>query len=147
MTAPEIHTALQRYWPESEAWLYIKELRVATGYSAGAGQRIDAYVINCWPSNFTKRISVEIKVTKGDFKAELKWPLKREPAYRFSNELYFAAPLGLLDHATIPPDAGLLEVAPDGQVTVALPAPWHDGDNPSWVFVASLARTAAKRFA
>lgn len=144
MTANEIHTALQKLWPKDKGqWAYIKELRVATGYSSGATQFIDAWVINCWPSMLTQRIAIEIKVSRGDFKHEMNHPLKRTAAYRLSNEMYFAVPKGLVALSEVPPDMGLIEVDA-GVATISHEAPWHDGESPSWLFVASLARKVLK---
>jgi hypothetical protein len=143
--AIDIHRALETLWPtKSGEWAILKEMRVATGYASGATQFIDAWVINCWPSKNLHRIAVEIKVSRADFNHELDRPLKRAAAYRLSNEFYFAVPAGLVTPAEIPHDCGLIEVGPDGVAKITLEAPYHDGEPPSWLFVASLARRISK---
>lgn len=144
VTSSDIHRALKGLWPKQNAWVCIKELRVATGYASGATQFIDAWFINCWPSNGVRRISVEIKVSKGDFKDEMAKPLKRMAAYRMSNELYLAVPKGLVMLHEVPPDMGLVEVDAAGVATITLEAPWHDGESASWLFVASLVRNHSR---
>ena len=144
MKADEIHEALRKLWPDVKGeWAYLKEMRVATGYASGATQFIDAWVINCWPSKLTQRIAVEIKVSRGDFKHEVNYPLKRTAAYRLANELYLAVPKGLVSLLEVPVDMGLIEVD-EGVATIVHDAPWHDGESPSWMFVASLARRVFK---
>lgn len=58
-------------------WLFLRELRVGTGRRNGNVQRLDAFALNSLPHTAMKRVCYEVKVSRADFLAELKHPLKR----------------------------------------------------------------------
>ena len=111
-----------------------------------------------------KRICYEIKMSRGDFRTELKNPLKRRIGMRFSNEFYFVTPAGMLDVHEVPPHCGLIEVGraesldewkevlkrqagffhydPETRdfCVMIVPAPWRETPGPTWELVASMMR-------
>jgi hypothetical protein len=104
-----------------------------------------------------------VKISRADFLAERKHPLKRRIGMRYSNEFYFVTPAGLVDIAEIPAECGLVEA---GLATpeewkrlagrqagffsfdadtrqycmIAVPAPWRDTPGPTWQLVAAMLR-------
>ena len=91
-------------------WMFLRELRVGTGHRGEVLQRLDAFALNCLPHNGMRRICYEIKISRADFSAELKKPLKKKVGMRYSNEFYFVAPGGLLAAEEIPVACGLVEI-------------------------------------
>jgi hypothetical protein len=144
-------------------WIFLRELRVGTGFRSSAGQRLDAFALNCLAHTSMKRVCYEVKTSRADFLCEIKQPLKRRIGLRYSNEFYFVAPAGLLNISEVPIECGLVEV---GFVTenernvlplhsghllhfdathgtycrVTVPAPWRETPGPTWQFVAGMLR-------
>ena len=144
-------------------WLFLRELRVGTGRRNSSAQRLDAFALNCLPYLAMKRVCYEVKISRADFRCELKHPLKRRIGMRYSNEFYFVVPGQMLTLAEIPPECGLVEI---GQATfeqwkrlmprhagffhfdsareiycmITVPAPWRDTPGPTWEFAAAMLR-------
>ncbi len=150
-------------------WLFLRELRLGTGHRNNFGQRLDAFALNCLPHLAMKRVCYEVKISRGDFLAELKKPLKRRMGLRYSNEFYFVTPPGLLDASEIPVDCGLIEAGPvtgDEWRTLAVqhaghfhfdsergaycatvaPALWRDTPGPTWQFTAAMLRNLRRHY-
>lgn len=139
MTAAEICDYLRdRY--QLDEWVLFFELRAGTGYAYKVDQRVDAWVMNTWPSKDLIKLAFEIKISRNDFLRELKHPEKREYAMSISNRFYFLTPQGLVSPEEVPADCGLIEVALDGQFKTVREAPLRKIEQPEWLFIASLAR-------
>lgn len=143
-------------------WIFLRELRVGTGVRTGAGQRLDAFALNCLVHKGMVRICYEVKVSRSDFLCEMKQPLKRRVGLRYSNEFYFVTPVGLLNIPEVPIECGLIEVGDFMTVDksavaeaenmihfepncntycrVTVPAPWRESPGPTWQFVAGMMR-------
>jgi len=144
-------------------WLFFRELRVGTGRRNGNRQRLDAFALNTLPHTAMKRVCYEVKVSRADFLAELKHPLKRRIGMRYSNEFYFVTPADLVHVNEIPADCGLVEAGvaapgewkrlmarhagcfsfdPDSRhyCLVTVPAPWRETPGPTWQLVAAMLR-------
>jgi hypothetical protein len=153
----------------SSEWIFLRELRVGTGFRNGAAQRLDAFALNCLAHTSMKRVCYEIKTSRADFLCEIKQPLKRRIGLRYSNEFYFVAAAGLLNSSEIPIECGLVEVglftdadrrsafAPTGNLIhfdachgaycrITVPAPWRETPGPTWQFVAGMLRNQQKSF-
>lgn len=152
----------------SSEWIFLRELRVGTGFQGSAAQRLDAFALNCLAHNSMKRICYEVKISRADFLSEMKQPLKRRIGLRYSNEFYFVTPPGLLHASEIPVECGLLEAGLfpsdrhepvmsraepvlhfDGDrrlyCRVTLRAPWRETPGPTWQFVAGMLRNQRMR--
>lgn len=150
-------------------WIFLRELRVGTGFRNGAAQRLDAFALNCFAHTSMKRVCYEVKISRADFLSEMKQPLKRRIGLRYSNEFYFVAPAGLLSTSEIPIECGLVEVGlftnedrqsvftPAGEFMhfdavhntycrITVPAPWRETPGPTWQFVAGMLRNQQKSF-
>ena len=110
ITAEDVISALRLRHPFQE-WAFFTEFNVMTGYSNGL---IDAMAINLWRSSKFLRIAYEVKVSRGDFLLELRKPLKRRSALKWSNQFYFVVPKGLVKNGELPEEAGLIEVVSNG---------------------------------
>jgi hypothetical protein len=146
MDSKQIHKALREmYAVAGDGSAYIEEFRAGTGYQPGSERYLDAWVIGCYPSSGMVKTAIEVKISRSDFAREIKQPKKRDSALRISNLFYFAAPKGLIAEKDLPDECGLIEVdALTGKAAVTVEAPYRETCVPSWVFVASLARRAAK---
>ncbi|HTU47344.1 MAG TPA: hypothetical protein VMF91_19935 [Bryobacteraceae bacterium] len=154
---------------KSSEWIFLRELRVGTGFHGSAAQRLDAFALNCLPHTSMRRVCYEVKMSRADFLCEMKQPLKRRIGLRYSNEFYFVTPPGLLKTAELPIECGLVEVGtftheeraiPDAQsgtlvhfepshrtyCRVTVPAPWRETPGPTWQFVAGMLRNQQKAF-
>jgi hypothetical protein len=148
--------------PLTSEWIFLRELRVGAGVRAGAGQRLDAFALNCFVHKGMVRVCYEVKVSRADFLCEMKRPLKRRIGLRYSNEFYFVTPVGLLNITEVPIECGLIEVGSFGDAEkravtepenmlhfepnhnnycgVTVPAPWRESPGPTWQFVAGMMR-------
>jgi len=96
--------------PRASEWIFLRELRVGTGFRNSAAQRLDAFALNCFAHTSMKRVCYELNTSRADFLCEMKQPLKRRIGLRYSNEFYFVTPAGLLNTSEIPIECGLVEV-------------------------------------
>lgn len=134
----------------SAKWACFPELRVGTGYARNARtadveSRIDFLAMPLWPGSGDGVTAYEIKVSRSDFLHELKQPLKRRPALRYSNLLYFCATEGLIKSPEVPVECGLIEVSPTGVMKVVVPAPWRETFMPTNTFLMSICRRVASQ--
>ena len=153
----------------SSEWIFLRELRVGTGFQRSAAQRLDGFALNCLAHTSMKRVCYEVKTSRADFLCELRQPLKRRIGLRYSNEFYFVAPAGLLNMAEIPVECGLIEIGAltDEQRSamlartgtffhfdqdhgvycgITIPAPWRETPGPTWQFVAGMLRNQQRAF-
>jgi len=152
MATWQVIDALKRRHQQPE-WIFVEELRLGTGYgrmnipghskAVTHEQRIDAFVLNCYPSRKNERWAYEIKVSRGDFIHELKQPDKRVGAMHISNRFYFAAPEGLIKTEELPDMCGLMEVRGD-TTRIVVKAPWRESCDPYWPLVAAIGRSLLK---
>jgi hypothetical protein len=129
---------LKRY--QDKKWIVLPELRIGSGFGSASEQRIDCWVMSAYPSEHMVKLAFEIKVSRSDFLNELKKPMKRRWALRYSHYFYFVTPPGLLKPTELPLEAGLMEPDARGGLAVITEAPQRDAFPPSWLLVASIAR-------
>jgi len=150
-------------------WIFLRELRVGTGFHGNAAQRLDAYALNCLPHTSMRRVCYEVKISRADFLCEIKQPLKRRIGLRYSNEFYFVTPAGLLNTSELPIECGLVEIGAFDQdersivhaqpgtlvhfeanhttyCRVTVPALWRETPGPTWQFLAGMLRNQQKAF-
>lgn len=148
-TVAEILTALRglhrNYAHSNDAWAFFDELRLGTGFRRDSAQSVDAFAISLWPSKGWASYAYEIKVSRADFRKELREPLKRRAALRYSNMFWFVTQEGLVKPEEVPIECGLMEVRtmvpePFWHAHVIVPAPWRDVPPPTWNLFASVAR-------
>jgi hypothetical protein len=134
MKANDIEQAIRK----DPGYFWIPQCRVGCGFGDDGERTVDLWGIS------TKRpynhLSIEIKVSRGDFFRDVKNPLKQRRSRMMANQFWFAAPVGLLTAADLPIWGGLMEVDEFGNVRYEVPAPWFDSSPPTWSFVASIVR-------
>lgn len=110
MKTDEVLSVLCKSRYGERAWACLREVGDATGFSCK--RHVDLVAIGLWPSRGMEIHGVEAKVTRGDWKKELKDPEKAEQGFRrFCDRWYVAAPAGIVPIAELPPTWGLLEVS------------------------------------
>lgn len=68
------------------------------------------------------RVAYEVKVSRADFRQEIKKPEKRALAMELTHLFFFATPKGLVKPAEVPEGCGLVEIDDDGRVRVRVPS-------------------------
>ena len=161
VTTADIRKYLEDKYSDQDKYLALPEVRPYAGYGAGRTERyLDFWVLCCYPSERHARTTYEIKVSRGDFRKEIKDPMKRRMGLALSNYFYFITPPLLVKPEEVPEDCGLIEVywterqkrwndpastyeALAGSVVVQ--APQRDPNVLSWGLLASLGRRLNKR--
>jgi hypothetical protein len=104
---------------------------------------IDAIVASVFPSRGLWLAGVEIKVTKTDWRSELRDPDKSACIMRFCRYWYMACPVGIIPIGEVPEAWGLVEVRADG-ATIVKKAERLESETPDMGFVCSVLRAASK---
>lgn len=144
MNAAFIVEALRQHQNRTQLpHVFFEEVRLGSGFGAEAEGRIDAWAMQLWPSARFLRTAYEVKTSRSDFLRDGKKVDKQRRALAFSNEFFFATPVGLLKPDELPLEAGLLEVAEDGTCAVVKPPLYREGLPPTWRFLASICRRVA----
>ncbi len=122
--------------------IWLPQQRMGCGHGNDVERTVDVFGIStCKPWT---RFALEIKVSRSDFRADAKNPIKQRRARLVANKFYYVAPLGLIDKREVPLWAGLVELRDNGMMRITVEAPYQDTVPPTWRFVAQLARQAAK---
>lgn len=111
MTAAQVRAALRRHYAAPAHGLAF-EVAAATGFDAR--RHIDAIAMDLWPSRGLALTGIEIKVSLGDFRREIKDPAKAEELAQYCDYFIIAAPKNLIARADLPMAWGLLEFDEDG---------------------------------
>ena len=132
-------------WGRERSNILFPELRLGSGYCGVAQRRVDLFVINSGAGNETT--AFEIKVSRNDFKNDLKDDMKQRGARLYANHFYYVTPKGLLKHEEIPLWAGLweLDFSDESRMENAwfaetVPAPLMAKAAPSWGLICSMIR-------
>jgi hypothetical protein len=131
---------LRNRYPASSAAL----LPQVADRTAGASRIADAIVMQLWPSNGLRIEGFEIKVSRGDWRRELKDLGKAETIYRFCDLWWIITTANVIDDGDLPETWGHLEVDGDKLVVRKHAKPNPAVDPPTRVFVASLLRAMQK---
>lgn len=114
MTTKEVLDGLERIHPDEQGeWLFLRE---ALG--------IDGLALHCWAGSSKaryERIGYEVKVSRSDFRREIRNPLKRAGAMAIVDRFYFACPEGLIAAHEVPPGCGLVWVGRRTRAVVKAP--------------------------
>lgn len=110
--AHHIRAALRLYYPPPRCAVAFE---VAQGTGLRAHRHLDAIAMDLWPSHGHNIHGIEIKVSRHDWRRELKDPAKAEELAQFCDFFWIAAPDDVVPIAELPPAWGLLEYK-DGKV-------------------------------
>jgi len=135
LTAKTIKRILQAYYcdPKIGRYVFLSEVQMINSTIA------DGLLVECWGDNM--RTGFEIKISRSDFRKELKQPRKREMIVGMTNHFYFVTPERMLNKDEIPKDSGLIEISPHSggkyrdiegyKVKVKKKAPWTRAEEPT----------------
>ena len=136
-------------WGRGRTNILFPELRLGSGYCGVAQRRIDMFIISSNAGNETT--AFEIKVSRQDFKKDIKDDMKQRGARLYSNLFYYVAPKGLIKPDEVPLWAGLWELDLDNESDVknaffkeTVPAPLFPKAVPSWGLICSMIRHVNK---
>lgn len=141
MTADQVRACLALRWPDSE-YLSIAE---APEDSSRSGRKIDLLVISLWQSRGLQRDAVEIKVSMGDWRRELKRAEKADFWWRHSHRFWLAAPieLAMKIQEEIPSGWGLLGCEFDKAPKTVVKPELHEAADLSWYSLVGVLRAAS----
>jgi hypothetical protein len=102
---------------ERPEWVFMTE---APMYVPGRGAiHLDGLAMNCWRTKGFVTIGYEVKVSRSDFRGELKKPEKTAASAALCSAFYFAAPFGLIKPSEVPDPYGLVIVFESGKSRIA----------------------------
>lgn len=108
MRSEDIQSLLRgRYAPPEYA--YLPQVRSSTGFNPYE-RYADGLAISTYPSRGIHLHGIEIKVSRADWRRELRRPEKAEPIAQYCTYWWLAAPDGVIPLDEVPQDWGLLEV-------------------------------------
>jgi len=143
MTEQQITSLLlpMDYFDREKDVVWLPQQRMGCGFGNDFERTIDVFGISmCKPWT---RFAVEIKLSKSDFQADIKQPMKQRRARMIANKFYYLAPEGLLAPDDMPLWAGLAVVKGEW-IHIELEAPYMETSAPTWRFLAQIARRAAR---
>jgi hypothetical protein len=116
----------------------------ATGF-ANRGW-LDVLVVGLWPSRGLVIYGFEIKVSRSDWRRELKAPEKAENLARYCDKFFIAAPEGVVPHAELPVGWGLYEATERTKgVVLVKEAPARQPEPLDRTFLAALMKRATEQ--
>jgi hypothetical protein len=137
ITAADCASALKAAFPLDQ---YAFFEQVADGVGWSTRRRADAVVMGLWPSRGLWIQGFEIKVTRQDWKRELKNAAKAEDIQLFCDFWWIVAPQGMLPPEELPGTWGLYEVSEQRKLRVRVKAPKLEPKELSREFVAAIFR-------
>ncbi len=132
------------YFDRTQGLVWLPQQRMGCGYGNDFERTVDVFGIAT--TKPWTRFCVEIKLSRSDFAADKRKPLKQRRARMIANKFYYLTPQGILKPDEVPLWAGLAEarLEPSPHIRVVTEAPWMETSAPTWRFVAQLARRAAR---
>jgi len=106
MTTADMRAALRTLYTRPE-WALMFEVRNAAGFDSN--RSADAVAMHLWPSRGLEIRGIEIKVSRSDWRRELKNPEKAEVIAQYCDTWWVAAPAGLVPIEEMPAGWGLQE--------------------------------------
>lgn len=145
MTAINIIEALsKRYAPPEYAFL--TEVRNSVGFQSKV-RTADAMAMSLWPSRGLYMTGFEVKVSRADWKKELRSPEKAEELARYCKHWFVACPENLIPIDEVPSGWGLISVGDGGKLKYLKPAPeLPSTQEPTWILFASLMRDVVENW-
>jgi hypothetical protein len=112
------HAAQSGNGPE---WAYLEHVRNAAGFDAK--RTCDAMALSMWPSRGMELHGYEVKVTRSDWRTELRNPAKADVWHGVVDRWWIAAPAKVVPRDELPATWGLIEASDDGRLRVTVQAP------------------------
>lgn len=114
----ERHAAQAGNGPE---WAYMEKVRNRSGFDAT--RTADAMALSLWPSRGHELHGYEVKVSRSDWRSELKDGAKADAWHGIVDRWWIAAPSGVVPRDELPATWGLIEASNSGKLRVAVQAP------------------------
>lgn len=148
LTAEQVIAAIRaRYAPDGQVpeWVVLEQVRNQQGFGGATPIRtFDALMIGLWESRGHPIHGFEVKVSRGDWKRELKAPDKADPLVRHVSYWWIAAPAGVVDPATLPDGWGL-QVTDGKRLRTVREAARREALQPTWSMVAAILKRASEQ--
>lgn len=148
LTAEQVIAAIRaRYAPDGQVpeWVVLEQVRNQQGFGGATPIRtFDALLVGLWESRGHPIHGFEVKVSKGDWKRELKAPDKADPLVRHVSYWWIAAPAGVVDPATLPDGWGL-QVTDGKRLRTVREATRREAQPPTWSMVAAILKRTAEQ--
>lgn len=142
MTSSDVVKCLKVYFPPP-AYCFLEQ--VADGTGARHFRWADAVAMSVWPSRGYDIHGIEVKVSKTDWKNELKNPAKSSAVQQYCNRWWIATPdESIIAPGELPPTWGWMICTAKGTMKVVKEAPALEAKPPSIEFVASVLRNVQK---
>lgn len=141
MTSADVRTAMRARFISPEWALFFE---VGDGTGAHQHRWADAVAMNLWPSRGLALHGFEIKVSRSDWRAELKNPAKAESVSQYCDHWWIVAPTGVVPKDELPDTWGLFEVDPAGKLKQVVAAPKREAKPAGRPFMAALLRRAGQ---
>lgn len=139
--AQEVYRLLQVRYP-IPSWALLPQVGNTTG--AGVGRWADAVAMSCWPSLGLKFIGFEIKVSRGDWLAEIRNGEKSQAIFKFCDYWYIVvSEEAIVQPGELPATWGLL-AAKGGKLHCIKEAPLLQPQEFTKGFIASILRNAVE---
>lgn len=141
MRSSDVRAALARKFCSPEYALFYE---VANATGSAARRSADAIAMGLWPSRGLSLQGFEIKVSRSDWRTEMKNPAKAEEIAQFCRYWWIVTPPGIVQEGELPEGWGLYEVHGNGLRCVKQ-APVNEGVVPiTMPFLAALLRRASE---
>lgn len=124
MTSADVYASLLVRFPERE-FAVLPQATEGTGFRAS--RWLDALVVSLWPSRGLWLHGIEIKVSRHDWRRELRQPEKANALFEHLDYFSVAAPAGIVEPETLPKLWGLLELSEAGLAETVKPKYLHKG--------------------
>jgi len=141
MTSADVRTALRARFTSPEWALFFE---VGDGTGAHQHRWADAVAMNLWPSRGLGLHGFEIKVSRSDWRAEMKNPAKAEAVSQYCDYWWIVAPAGIVPKDGLPDTWGLFEVGQTGKLKQVVAAPKREAKPAGRPFMAALLRRAGQ---
>lgn len=141
MTAADVRAALKIYYAQPEYGIVFEVAR-STGHAAR--RHLDALAMDLWPSRGLAIHGIEIKVSRSDFRNEIKQPEKAEEIAQFCDYFWIAAPLGIVPIEELPKAWGLLEINDKNKVVLRKQAEKTEAKPVTRAFMAAIMRCTGR---
>lgn len=138
ITATTIRALLKKHLSPDE-WCLAFEV---TAQATKGERRADAVAMNLWPSRGNVLRGYEFKVSRADWRSELKNPAKAEPIAQYCDHWYLVTPPNIIKPGELPETWGHL-IAADDTLVVAKEAPKKPSIPVDRPFMAALFRRLA----
>ena len=109
MNSKQVIEKLKAHFPKDKGFVFLEQVANSTGF---ASRFADAIAMNVWKSRF-EIIGLEVKVSRSDWRNEIKQPAKADKIFQYCDSWFIATPEGVIRDGELPKGWGWLEVKND----------------------------------